>query len=425
MQQTYTMPQVITANPNDWYVFFRFFHAGAWHPCKYRENLNRIKNLKERTKEAEALCEARSIWLKAGWNPVIDPKYKLRNLKTKAGKKQMLFNEAIDYGISKKTDLKEKSLRDYNSMLNFIKEIAVKTGHSILLISDMDRGNILDLLDECARVRKFSNHAYNKYATCLRSILTVCLNYRLIDLNPLRDLKEKEVPESNKYASFTEKEKESIAQHLLKVHPRLFVVMSVVYHTGIRPKEVLSLKIADIDLQNQRITIAPVRATSNSKTTNVRRVPINPHLYDLLNSMKLHTFPAHYFVFGSPLAPGKGSCGGGSQRNENGVWVTGAMRQDYFTPHIVEVSRDTVTKLWKKLIIDGLGLNKHLYAAKHTGTDDKVDAGMDLSDIQVLYGHKSEAMTARYNKRKRETDAREEILKKSPAFAPGKGLKIA
>ena len=361
MQTTYTTPKVITANLADWYVFFRFFHLGKWYPVKKRENINRIKNLKERKIEAETLCEARELWLSAGWNPITDPEFKLRALKTKSGKKQMLFNDAIDYAFSKKT-LKKKSIQDYRNMLRYIKEVAEKTGHNLMHIADMDRGIFLDLLDECAKIRKFSNHAYNKYSDCLRSMLTTCVDYRIIDLNPLRDLKHREVPESNKYAPFTEQEKKKIAEHLTKVQPRFFVAMSVVYHTGIRPKEALSFKVSHIDLENKMITIAPDMDSENSKTTAVRRIPINPHLYSLLKNMKLHKFPANYFAFGSPATSGKGNAGAGSIKLKDGTRVSGAMRPDYFTPSLVEVDRDTVTKLWKTLIIDGLGINKHFYA---------------------------------------------------------------
>ncbi|HEV9036911.1 MAG TPA: hypothetical protein VGQ51_09825 [Puia sp.] len=105
----------------------------------------------------------------------------------------------------------------------------------------------------------------------------------------------------------------------------------------------------------------------------------------------------------------------------DGKRVHGAKRPDYFKPSPFPVKRDTITKLWKKLVMDdppgGLGIIKHLYAAKHTGTDDKTDSGLELRDIQVMYGHSSEAITARYKKRNREIEAKKEILAKSPAFS--------
>ncbi|HEV7780348.1 MAG TPA: site-specific integrase [Chitinophagaceae bacterium] len=331
------------------------------------------------------------------------------------------MGEALDYALSKK-DLSTKTMQGYRGQLNYIKETADKTGHGLLTLDQVDRGVLLDLLDECARDRSFSNHAYNKYSGTLRAMFVELVNYRVIDFNPLRDLREKTIPESNFYATFTAAEKVRITEYLSTTHRPLFVVMSAIYHTGIRPKEMLALRIRDVDLKGQMITIAPDLVAENSKTTNVRRVPINTHLLGLLKSMHLSKYPGEYFLFGSPFIPGQGNRGSGS-RMVNGKRITGAMRPDFLTPHTTPVDRDTITKLWKRLIIDGLGINKHLYAAKHTGTDDKVEAGLDLADIQYLYGHKSEAMTERYNKKKRELQARKELLDKSPAFSNGTILK--
>jgi integrase len=247
-------------------------------------------------------------------------------------------------------------------------------------------------------------------------MFSVLLDYRILNYNPLLDYKDKEVPESDLYQDYTESEKERIARHLLNIHPQLYVILSVVYHTGIRPKEVLALKVDNIDLEAHIITIAPEEGIENSKTNNVRKVPINPHLNKLLEEIKLQNFPGSYFVFGSPFKGGRSH-----PVSENGKKVYGSMVKGYFRPSTVQVKRDTLTKLWKKLIIDepptGLGIKKYLYAAKHTGTDDKTDAGLDLKDIQHLYGHQSEAMTERYKKRKRQMEAKKEILEKSPEFA--------
>ena len=137
-------------------------------------------------------------------------------------------------------------------------------------------------------------------------------------------------------------------------------------------------------------------------------------------------------MFGSPFKPGQGNRGAGSQKQFDGIdrpgkdfgtkyktGRTGAMRDDFLIPSPNKVSRDTLTKLWQKFVKDdvtGLVIKKCLYAAKHTDTDDKIDAGLKLSELQVMYGHSSEAMTARYNKRKREIEANESILSKSPDF---------
>ncbi|WP_350340244.1 tyrosine-type recombinase/integrase [Paraflavitalea speifideaquila] len=61
-------------------------------------------------------------------------------------------------------------------------------------------------------------------------------------------------------------------------------------------------------------------------------------------------------------------------------------------------------------------MKKHLYSAKHTGADNMVEAGLDLREVQYLYGHESEAMTKRYNKKKKEIEFKRSIIEKAPRF---------
>jgi len=43
-----------------------------------------------------------------------------------------------------------------------------------------------------------------------------------------------------------------------------------------------------------------------------------------------------------------------------------------------------------------LGIEKHQYALKHTGADDKILAGVPLEALRDLYGHSSKLMTEKY-----------------------------
>ena len=413
--RAYTMPEISIANPKDWYIWFRYTYNGKEVPRKFRDGINRIKNKVERMIQAEKNCQKYTDWLKAGWNPITDPEFKVQCIKPTVVRKDIYIQEGLTFAFGKKK-LAGKSKSCYKSMLDFIQDIAVREGYHLLPLSEFDRGVCLNLIDECAKVRKFTNHNYNKHVAVLRSMFGELVQYKMLNANPLTDYREKEVAESNKYEDYTPEEKRRIHAHLTSVHPQMFTIMSIVYHTGIRPKEVLALRVEDINLKTLIITIAPEEGAENSKTLSIRRVPINPHLEELLGKMNLGKYPGHCFAFGAPLPR---NCG--SFTCPDGRRVHGAMRPDYFLPHPYPVKRDTITKLWKKLVMDdaptGLGIKKHLYAAKHTGTDDKTDAGLELEDVQVMYGHKSAAMTARYNKRKREREAKKEILEKSPAFS--------
>lgn len=413
LPENYTRPVLCTANPQDWYVYFEFNHQGKWHIFKKREGINRIKELKDRQKEGELLAEARLMWLQSGWNPTVDPKFKMRGLTTTDGVKAMLFEKAMDFALSKK-DLASKSRIDYSNQLEHIKTTAQKLGISYLPISQVTRLHVLELLEHLKADRKFSNANYNKYRDTLRAMFSTLETWLAVEHNPATKIESLRMVESNKYVALTNDEKLAIREHLFTSHFRFYVYIQVLYHTGIRPKEILFLKIKDIDLEKRNITIVPDLATENSKTKNVRIVPINSDLLQYLLELKLDRYDTSFYVFGSPFLPGIGNRGWGTQAG----YSAGQGQEDYFTPSPNQIKRDTVTKLWKKIVKDTLGINKHLYALKHTGADDKILAGIDLDALRDLYGHRSKYMTETYAKRVKEV-YRDQIRDKSPSFTHG------
>lgn len=421
----YKDPQISTANRNEWFVFFRFFHADKWHLIKLREGINREKDLKKRKVLAEGLLEARKQWLVWGWNPILDPEYKLRKVIKKNDVANKGFNDAMDFALSKKV-LAKKSRQDYRNVLNHLKEVAEKTGFGTIPVSQFEPFHVMELMDAVKTERGLSNHSYNKYLDTMRSMFTVLKRRQVVKYNPASDMEHFKVAESNKYVSLTPEEKAAIAKAFIPEHFRFFVFIQLLYHTGIRPKEILSLKISDIDLQNQLITIAPNTEEENSKTTSVRHVAIADQLLPFLEDLELEKHPSHLYAFGSPFPPGGGNRGSlawvtvGKSGEGKKTGQQGAKRADYFEPSLTRIKRDTVTKLWNKLVMDpftGLGINKHLYALKHTGADDKILAGIELDALRELYGHQSKLMTEVYAKKIKEVN-RKQIRTKAPAFAP-------
>lgn len=205
-KKPFSVPVVCNTNPNDWYIFFEYFYTGKWHKRKLREGINRIKDKKQRRKEADVLAEQRHEWLKEGWNPITDPEYKLRNIVSEGGLKTMLFIEALDFALSKKK-LAKKSRQDYGNMLEYVKKSAKKYGYSLLPISKVTRVHILDLLQKMSDDYKWSNHRYNMYLGTVRTMFTTLEIWLAVEYNPAAKIEELKVAESNKFAAYTDEEK--------------------------------------------------------------------------------------------------------------------------------------------------------------------------------------------------------------------------
>lgn len=373
-----------------WFVYFEVTDRdlGITIKKQYRGGVNYFKTVSSRTKRCNELAAFWSRRLKDGWNPFDD------DTEESSG---MQLSKALDWGLQKCV-VATKTRLDYACTVRFTKTAAEKLGLSHAKVAGIQKKHILLLLDEIKKERQWSNHAYNKNSGYLSAIFSQLEKYQIIASNPAAKIDSLPVAESNYYQPFTAAEKKVLRSKLPGIHKNFYNFLMLEYHTGIRPKESLALKISDVYLKNRLIKIVPLLAEENSKTKNIRLVPLNDHIFNILSEHIAGDLPNDYYIFGRP--PGERS---------------DASAPAYFSPSRLRIKRDTATKLYKKLVWNGLKIHKHMYALKHTGADDKILAGVSLDALRSMYGHTSKQMTERYvTKLKQLYDA--EIKEKSPDF---------
>jgi len=389
-----------------WFIYFDITHpsTGEIHRKQFRGGINYYRTVQERTGAGKALMKVWRDRLKAGWNPWgIEPDAIVTELD------KITFNKAMDFALSK-CKASESTKRAYGTCVRYIKRAAMALHLDQLPASEIKRRHIMLMLEYCTAELGWTNAAHNKNLGFLHAVLGKLIRWEVLEYNPSDKIDPLPVVETQKFIPYTPEEKQRIQEHLFVHHYPFYVYLMVIYHTGMRPKEVLALQIIDIDLHTGIIKILPDLEEENSKTKSIRRIPINPHLAPFLRELQLETFDPAFYIFGSPAGP-NGNRGRGSDDGN----VTGASRTDYFRPHPTRIKRDTATKLWKKIVMDQLGINKYQYAMKHTGGDDKILAGMDLDALRELYGHHSKFMTEKYASKIKEV-RREHIMQHSPGF---------
>ncbi len=379
----YSKPKVCKSK-NGWYVYFRY----NGHLKRYKFGLNYLKNLSEREAEANALVKTLCKKLKNGWNPLIPDAHQYGS--------DLRIVDALNFALEKKKDnLASKSYSGYKGTVAFAAKAIDCLGLSYLEISETKRIHIRSIMDRMKKDRKWSNKAYNKHLNHLKAVLTELIHWDIIEVNPAHKIKNLPVEESTFNTPATPEQHKIIKDHLENNHYNFFVFVITIFHTGIRPWEILQIKIADIDFKRSEIVL-PSYIT---KTNKERIVPINNHLMHHLINIGAHDVPEDYQLFGSFRVSGKGNVG---------------PKQD-FIPGPTRLSRDCATKRWKKLVKDGLGIDVNLYSNKHAGANAKIRAGIDLDSLRELYGHTSKMMTARYATAIKEV-YRKDIMDKSPEY---------
>lgn len=386
MKSIYTIPKIVKYDDlsKSWFVYFRYDKK----LFRYKFGINYINNYKKRLVEAESIRDALHQKLKEDWNPNIPDVINTYN--------NMLFSEALDFSIEKKTSIiGEKTLCGYKSTVKFIKEAINATKMSSLLITETKRIHIKLLLEKTKEQRRWSNKSYNKNLGYLKAILSELMEWEIIENNPAFRIKALKVGEVVGFITAADDEITLIKEKIVSDFPSFYVYIISIFHTGIRPEELLSLKIKMVNLNKSQIVLPP----EITKTDIPRIVPINPFLKAYFELMNLQDHDDELYVFGSKR-----------QFSNRGL------KKDLdFIPGPRRLNRDSASKLWRKLIIDGLNINVKMYSLKHLGANKKILAGVELDALRELYGHTSKMMTLRYAKVVKEVN-RNQIMEKSPDF---------
>ena len=374
MKFTYTEPKIKTSpifNPDGtkgkrWYVWFRI---DGTHLKRYYLGINETDNYEKRLENAIVLREALKRKLQSGWNPCQKETHEIKQEKLR-------ISQALDFALEKlQKRVSKKTYSGYSGTCRFINDAVKKLKYGNLYINKLERVHVKLIFDEIKQQRNWSNTAYNKNLNYFKAILTELIEYDVISSNPAHGIKSLKQHDTNANEPLTDEEQTEVINYLSKVYPTFLIYCKMLYHTGIRPVELLSLKCSNIDLQKELIYLD----AKITKTDKNRIVPIVPDLKKDLE--KLDISKPDYFLFGTHRKQG------------------GKLNYDKtFCPNPYQMKRDTATKKWKQLIIDDLGINKTLYSLKHKGANDKLKSGVSLEAVKEIFGHSDTKITEIYAK---------------------------
>lgn len=388
MKSKYTIPK-LNKSSKYWYVHYRY------DGIQFRETngYNKIEDLKLRESKYNELCQSIEIELRNGWNPNIKEGLQLHN--------DMYVVEALKFALEKKRkEVCKNTYSSYRGSINYFEYMAIKLKIDRLKITDLKRIHVKLLMDEIRVEKKWSNNTFNTHLLHLKVILTVLIKWDIIEANPATNIDNLKVDKESKFNNpASDLDIETIKKTLIDKDYNFYLFCITIFHTGIRPVELLKVTLGMLSLVNDEFHL-PSTITKNKKS---RTVPINKYLKEHYIKMNFSKLPKDYYLFGSFKSPGKGK-----KKKEN------KLKPD-FLPSPLPIIRKHASIRWNTIVKDGLGIKMNLYAMKHYGADKKILAGMNMDSLRELYGHSSKLMTEKYAKIIKEV-YRKDIMDNSPDF---------
>ena len=382
----------------EWFVKYQYLVNGKYVRYRVKGGLNRFKTIESRFAEARNLMEGMLYALNTGFNPsgntfdgpiinpsVNDPGEAIR---------MMPIMEGLKWAYEKHApEVEPKTSMDYRSVLKYIYLTIEKLKYNHLTVGEFRKAHLRLVMGEIQKDRGISDNRYNTFVENMKGIYKVFVKYDAFDVSPIANFERKTEPEPQSFETLTPDEKKKVHEYFTRENPNFLTYFLLVYHTALRPKELVGLQIYNYYETEECFKISPTESViiygkreSKTKTKLTRYVPIPPEAMELLKAMNLSKYPKDYFIFSTEFTPGE-----------------------------LNIPRKRATEIWKKHVIDTLKIDKKLYGVKHLGIDDKIDNDTSIDAIRQQAGHTTKQMTERYSKNIKLKNQKE-INKKSKGF---------
>lgn len=359
-----------------WYVYFRFRHPVSDKLVlkKYKKGLNHYKTAGERLHFGAKLVAAYTQLLESGFNPFVRSGF---DIDSKA--EHMTLVEAVDYALlSKQNEVKTTTYQSYTIKSKVFKRWANKNSISNMSISDFKFNHALGFINFIRNGqglnKKPTPTTVNTYNTDLGTLFEKLKKDRIIKENFFKSIDTKRsAPKRHK--SFSMEQLKEIKKHLLKHDKNLYHFIVILTYSFLRNREVLSLKVKDIDLKNGLLSIP-------TKNEQITFKLIHDKVEDILiNELNIINSPKDHFIIHD-------------EAGKTGLWNKSIDRKK-------RIMSDRF-----RAILNELGYKEEytLYSFRHTITKDVfinlIRSGLTereaIFKLMEISGHKTELALRKY-----------------------------
>ena len=365
---------------NVWYVNYSY----NGKQFRIKDNLNRIKDPKQKAYQAAVLLQSIKDDLDKGFDPT-NPTAFLELL----GTQTISLDDAVKKYLTEITGyLRPKSISSYQSKLRYLaqalpnKQLKETTSkdlenyiHSKIRSNQTAKMFVNNKIIDLDKVVKWTPKTVKSAKGVFRAFFNWCIDKEYIQTNPAIKIDKKKIrsevqaPERN--IPYTKGDMKTLMDYLDTYEEPTAFFARIIYSTCLRPREISELRVKDVDLINQQITV-PLSVMKNTKTSKVDLIDIEPTLFQRIALLDYSQYPKEYFLASTDgIKPGEKSIG-------------------------VNRPYKRLTIALKKLQLDGKGYT--LYSFKHYSNIERLNNGWTLAEIMKANRHSSISMTERYLK---------------------------
>ena len=357
LEKPFTLPKLYNRKGNllkQWHVGFKAFNPDTGQLEEKRIYCpEKFKTEKERNLWAKEQIKKLSILLSKG--------YHLRSVKSIIPISDKSLNNCLQSVLNLlASTLAPKTVVTYQSSINKLSGF-----NKTILVNEFNELQVIQFRDHLLSEIKNSPTTCNNTIQNLRVLYNSYMQRSDIKTNPfaVKSLREKA---STKNIAFTKEHQILLEKYLMENEPEVYFFTRFVYYSFVRPGELLQLKIRNLNIHENYISV-PANIAKSKRTQTA--IIIKP-LQELINE-RLNFNESDKLIFGHGLVPG-------------------------FTKSGINVAFRRHQKALKEIGLEAF--NYTLYSWKHTGAVNAYKSGVGIKELQNMLRHSNSNTTDIYLK---------------------------
>lgn len=328
---------------------------------RYRKKVNRIKQISKRRAAAKSLIAGINERLAIGWNPEVS---------AIAPRATTKLNDALDMFLKvKQKESEGNSMRSYRSFISTFRSWMQSVGiPDDIYVCSITSDVAMHMMDDIETRENIGARTYNNYLCFFKLLFNWMIERDYISENPFDKIHRKPKKLTKKKRRvMTDGELNTLFEFLGRTNRNYLCMTLLCYCCFLRPKEIVSLKCADIDLVRQTVHIKEDVAKNDNDSYRTIPDVIVPILRELdLSNGCLYLF-------------------GGSGNYD-------------FAPSDIQVCSRKLAKYWDCYVRPACKFGKDLqfYGLKDSGVTKMLTEKIPINLVQKQADHSSVAMTAIY-----------------------------
>lgn len=344
-----------------WYIHYRYYDPQLCPKGKQfivKGGVNKYKTLPERRIAVQALLDELKILLEdEGFNPITGQR--VLSDTTEGQYSTLRLGDALTAAVDRVTVCDAMRV-DLRGMVKHFNQVARNLGFSTFPLREVRRKHIRAGLEQLAKDRQLSASRFNKYRTYLGILFNEFVQDEAVDYNYVRDIKKRKEVQLIRQ-TLTREERDRVAAHLSAKYPRFWLFVQLFFHSGARVTELLALRPGDVDLQAQRFKVIVRKgAVSREAWRPIKDVSVE------LWRQAMEGAGEGQYIFSDRLKPGSEM-----------------------------IRRDQISRRWKRLVKDQIGITADFYSIRHLNIDE-VAAALDMQAAAAAAGHTTPVITLKH-----------------------------